>query len=130
MSKVNLGIESSSWINIAAGIAVIAVAYYEATTNAALNTVYVGGSALILIGAFTAWAAATGRTRTTMWPAIASVVVGAGLAIYPWFAVDQTTTFVYAISAAGVVAAVVSAYEVWALNNEPSRASDMMRPSM
>lgn len=125
MPKIDIGIETSSWLNIAAGLVVGFVAYYQTTSyDAPFYSGVVSGVLLVLIGAYTAWAGATDRGRTTMWPSVATLLVGLWLVGYPWFA-SVNDTYLYATAAVGAVAAIVSGYEIYAASTVESR---MPRP--
>lgn len=118
MAKVNIGIETGSWITIAAGIVIAVVSYYQTTDyDAPFYSGVVGGIFLAAIGAYTAWAAATGRARSTLWVSLAIIVVGLWLAAYPWFA-TVTDTYFYTNVAGGLIAAIVAGYEMWAANRD------------
>ena len=128
-NKVNVGIETGSWVNIVAGITVAAVGYYQtyyqtSEFSSAFWSATIGGLLLVVIGAFTAWMAATGRDRSTLWPSGLSLLAGIWLAAYPWF-LSVTDAYFYTSVAAGVIVALVSAYEMYAAfrADEPS-----MRP--
>lgn len=123
MSKMNLGIETSSWIMIAGGILVAAVGYSQTSDLASgpFLVAGIGGAILAGLGAYSAWAGATDRSRSTKWPGVAAIVVGLGLAAYPWF-VGVTDTFLYSVSASGVIVAVAAAYETYLANRSDMRA--------
>lgn len=111
---VNKGIEASSWLNIALGVFVIAIGYYQTTEFAGpFYSALVAGLVLIAVGAYSAWAAATERSRSTMWPAVAGLLAGLWLIAYPWF-VGVNDTYFYSNVGAGVAAAIVSGYEIYA----------------
>jgi hypothetical protein len=115
MAKTNIGIETSSWINMAGGILVAIIAYYQTPdlTNNPFLAAVIPGALLVALGAYTAWAAATGRSKTTMWPSVGSALLGVWLLGYPWFA-SVSSTYLYTVSGTGLVVAIVSAYEMWA----------------
>lgn len=119
MSKVNVGIESSSWINIAAGAAAMGVAFYEGgTTTTPYWSALIAGGILVLLGAYTAYAAANDKARSAMGFGIAGLVVGLWLAAYPFF-VGVSDLYFWTTLVAGIVAAIVSGFEIWAANREP-----------
>lgn len=114
MAKMNLGIETGSWINIVAGIVIAVVGYYQTTSNDATFWSAAGSGALLMVaGAYSAWAAATDRSRTAVWPSLVSLVVGLFLVGYPWF-VGVTDAYFYTSVGVGFVAAVTSGYEMYA----------------
>lgn len=114
MAKMNLGIETGSWINIVAGIVIAVVGYYQTTSfDATFWSAVASGALLVAAGAYSAWAAATGRSRAALWPSLVSLAVGVWLVGYPWF-VGVTDAYLYTSIGVGVVAAVTSAYEMYA----------------
>lgn len=114
MTKVNVGIEASSWINIAAGIALAGLAYYLARdVNGAYYSGLASGVILVAVGAYTAWAAATQRSGSTLAASALSLLVGMWSVGYPWFTA-AISTYVYASAAVGIVVIVVSGYELYA----------------
>ncbi|MFA5861387.1 MAG: hypothetical protein WDA16_06790 [Candidatus Thermoplasmatota archaeon] len=116
MAKMNVGIETSSWINMAAGALIAVVAYFQTTSyNAPFYSGVISGVILVVIGAFTAWAGARDRSGSALWPSMASALVAAWAAAYPWFA-SVTNTYVYVTSGAALVVLVVSVYEAYAAN--------------
>lgn len=124
MAKMDLGIETGSWINIVAGIVIAVVGYYQTTSNdATFWSAAAGGALLVAAGAYTAWAAATDRGRTAVWPSLVSLVAGLWLAGYPWF-VGVTDAYFYTSVGVGIVAAVTSGYEMYAA----FRSEQPMRP--
>lgn len=130
-NKVNVGIETGSWINIVAGVVVAAVGYYQtyyqtSTLDNAFWSATIGGLLLVVIGAFTAWMAATSRDRSTLWPSGLALLTGVWLAAYPWF-ISVSDAYFYTSVAAGVVVALTSAYEMYAAFR--SDETTMRRPT-
>lgn len=127
MAKVNVGIETSSWINIVVGVLAAGAAYYYTATNA--NPFYSGlvsGIVLVLVGAYTAYAALSeNRASRAMWPSVLSLLVGIWLMAYPWFT-SETNSYIYSQAGLGAVAAVVSGYEIFQANR--SKMTSPARP--
>ncbi|MHB8603758.1 MAG: SPW repeat domain-containing protein [Thermoplasmatota archaeon] len=114
MSKVSIGIETSSWINIVAGFTIAIVAWYQTTTSdATLWSGLIAGAVLVVLGAYTAWAAATARAGATMWASWLTLVAGVWLLAYPFF-VTMTNAYYYTSLSVGLVVGLVSAYEIYA----------------
>jgi drug/metabolite transporter (DMT)-like permease len=130
MAKVNVGIETSSWINIVVGVLVAGAAYYYTTAYA--NPFYSGlfaGLILIVVGAYTAYAGMSDtRSRSALWPSVLSLLVGLWLVAYPWFT-SEGSSYVYSQSGLGLVAAVVSGYEIFKANQSSKTMGSPGRPT-
>lgn len=114
MDRVNVGVEAISWINIAAGMTIAGVAWYETTEfNAAFYSGLFAGLLLVLAGAWTAYDGARNAGRRSSWVSAICIVVGAWIFAYPWF-VNLSNLYFWASVIIGGAVALASAYEVYA----------------
>lgn len=127
MSKINLGVEASSWIVIVAGLALAGIAWYETTTfNAAFWVGVTAGAILVATGAWTAYDGARNEGRRSAWASALSVLAGIFVFAYPWF-VNLSNLYFWSCLVIGAAVTIVSAFEIYAAMNFSSRP---MRPAL
>ena len=112
MSSVIARIETSSWIVIVAGLGALAAGFFLAPAGTRLLALaFTGASGLIGFGAYAAWATATWGQRHAVASSVFALLVGIYVMVYPWL-VSALPSYVYAVSATGLVAVAASAYEL------------------
>lgn len=123
MGKFNVGVEASSWGNILAGLAIAGIAWYgSASYNAAFYSGVIAGLLLVVAGAWAAWDARSGGARS-IWVGAFSILVGAWIFAYPWFAV-LSSFYEFASLVIGGAVVLVSAYETYAARSASSRSRE------
>lgn len=111
--KLNLGVEAGSVLNIAAGVAIIAIAALQTRgLTAELFSGVLPGIALVVIAGWTAYDAARNGAKRSLLASAACLLIGVWLFAFPWY-LDVTDTYFLASVLLGVGVVTVSTYEMY-----------------
>ncbi|MHB8587141.1 MAG: hypothetical protein ACYDDF_15040 [Thermoplasmatota archaeon] len=83
MAKMNIGVESSAWINMILGVLAMGVGYCDTTLwSQSFYVADVAGFVLPVVGAITAFLGASGRAERALWPSALILLAGIFLAAH------------------------------------------------